>query len=265
MKRRLPVAHRIAIHSLEPATSFKDHFSGHAGSYAEFRPGYPESLFAYLAAQCVGHELAWDCATGNGQAARSLAPYFSKIIATDASAEQIASANTHTKIDFRVAPAESSGLDTASVNLVTVAQALHWFDIDQFFTEAMRVLKPGGVLAVWCYEHCHVDAACDETIERVFTETDAYWPPERKIVDDRYQGIRFPVAELPAEAFSMSAFWTANDMLGYMRTWSASQRYLAASGKESTAPWEDELQQRWGSGAREVKWPITLRAGKNLH
>jgi ubiquinone/menaquinone biosynthesis C-methylase UbiE len=265
MRRRLQDVHRIAIHSLTPEISFKDHFSGHAGSYAEFRPGYPETLFAYLAAQCAGQDLAWDCATGNGQAARSLAPYFSRIIATDASEEQVASASPHTQIDFRVARAESSGLETASVNLVTVAQALHWFNIDRFFTEALRVLKPGGVLAVWCYEHCHVDAACDETIEKVFTETDAYWPPERKIVDDRYQGITFPVAELPAEAFSMSAFWTANDMLGYMRTWSASQRYLAASGKESTAPWTDELQQRWGSGAREVKWPITLRVGKNLH
>lgn len=264
MRRRLKDAHPIAIHSLDPEIGFKDHFSGHAGSYAEFRPGYPESLFAYLAAQCVGQELAWDCATGNGQAARSLAPYFSRIIATDASAEQVASASPHAKIDFRVAPAESSGLDTASANLVTVAQALHWFDIDRFFNEALRVLQPGGVLAVWCYERCNVNAACDETIEKVFAQTEAYWPPERRIVDDRYQGITLPVAELPAEEFFMSASWSASDMLGYMRTWSASQRYLGATGEESTAQWEDELQERWGLSAHQVRWPITLRAGRKI-
>lgn len=264
MRPRPKDANRIAIHSLKPEKSFKDHFSGHAGSYAEFRPGYPQSLFAYLAAQCVGQDLAWDCATGNGQAARSLAPYFSRIIATDASAEQVASASLHPKIDFRVARAESSGLNAASVNLVTVAQALHWFDIHQFYTEALRVLKPGGVLAVWCYERCHVDAACDETIEKIFAQIEAYWPPEREIVDDRYQGVTLPVAEFPAEEFYMSASWTANDMLGYMRTWSASQRYLAASGEESTALWEDELQERWGLSAREVRWPITLRVGRKI-
>jgi len=219
-------------------------------------------LFAYLAAQCAGHELAWDCATGNGQAARSLAPHFSRIIATDASAEQVASASPHDKIDFRVAPAESSGLDAESVNLVTVAQALHWFDIDRFFSEAMRVLKPGGVLAVWCYERCDIDVACNETVDKVFAEIEPHWPPERDIVDDHYQSITLPLPELAAAEFFMSASWTASDMLGYMRTWSASRRYLAASGNESTALWEDELQRHWGSGVREVSWPITLRAGK---
>jgi len=219
-------------------------------------------LFNYLAAQCTGHELAWDCATGNGQAAISLARHFKKVIATDASARQLASASRHAKIDFRVARAELSGLDAGSINLITVAQALHWFDIDRFFSEATRVLRPGGVLAVWSYERCHVDPACDEIIEKVFAEIAPYWPPEREIVEDRYQSITLPVPELPAEEFFMSVSWTASDMLGYMRTWSASRRYLAASGKESTGLWEDELQQRWGPGVREVSWPLTLRLGK---
>ena len=142
-----------------------------------------------------------------------------------------------------------------------VAQALHWFDIDRFFAEAMRVLKPGGVLAVWCYVRGNVDSSCDETIEKIFAEIEPHWPPEREIVDDRYQSITLPVAEMPAEEFFMDASWTADDMLGYIRTWSASQRYLAASGKESTALWDDELRQRWGPDARMVSWPITLKAG----
>lgn len=192
----------------------------------------------------------------------SLAPYFEKIIATDASAEQVASASQHEKIEFRVARAEASGLPAASADLVTVAQALHWFHIDEFFAEAMRVLKPGGVLAVWCYERGNVNSSCDEIFERIFAELDPHWPAEREIVDGRYQSISLPVAELPAAAFFMSASWTVDDMLGYIRTWSASQRYLVASGKESTALWEEQMRQRWGPGARTVRWPITLRAGK---
>jgi SAM-dependent methyltransferase len=219
-------------------------------------------LFEFLAAQCDQHEIAWDCATGNGQAARSLAPWFAQVIATDASEKQVASASPHQKIDFRVARAESSGLDAASADIVTVAQALHWFDIDLFFREALRVLKPGGVLAVWCYERCKVDSACEDTIEKVFAEIELYWPPERDIVESRYAGITLPVAEIPAASFCMSASWTAENMLGYMRTWSASRRYLAATGKVSTALWEQELQQHWGSGEREVNWPITLLVGK---
>ena len=191
-----------------------------------------------------------------------MAPYFKKIIATDASAEQVASASQHEKIEFKVAKAEASGLPAASADLVTVAQALHWFHIDEFFAEAMRVLKPGGVLAVWCYERGNVNSSCDEIFEKVFAEVEPHWPPEREIVDSRYQNITLPVAELPAEAFFMSASWSVGDMLGYIRTWSASQRYLVTSGKEATTSWEEPLRQRWGSGARTVSWPITLRAGK---
>ena len=191
-----------------------------------------------------------------------MAPYFKKVIATDASAEQVASASQHEKIEFKVAKAEASGLPAASADLVTVAQALHWFHIDEFFAEAMRVLKPGGVLAVWCYERGNVNSSCDEIFEKIFAEVEPHWPPEREIVDRRYQNITLPVAELPAEAFFMSASWAVADMLGYIRTWSASQRYLATSGKESTTLWEEPLRQRWGAGARTVSWPITLRAGK---
>jgi ubiquinone/menaquinone biosynthesis C-methylase UbiE len=135
---------------------FKDHFSGHAVEYAKFRPHYPDELFEYLASISPRHELAWDCATGNGQAAVGLARHFDSVIATDASAQQIASAELNDRISYRVAPAEASGIDSASVDLTLVAQALHWFDIDRFFTEAKRVLKENGVLAISSYRSCRL-------------------------------------------------------------------------------------------------------------
>jgi len=227
-----------------------------------FRPGYPEQLFAFLASSCEQHNLAWDCATGNGQAARSLAPHFNSVIATDASAEQIASAGTQSGLQFRVANAEASGLKSDSVDLITVAQALHWFDIDRFFAEAVRVLKPGGVLSLWCYEHCRVDPACDVVIRQIFAEMEPYWPPERDIVENHYDGIEMPIPEIRTEDFSMQATWTADEILGYMRTWSASQRYMEDKGADPTSIYADELRALWGLGGHTVHWPITLRAGR---
>ena len=241
----------------EPA--FKDHFSGHAGSYAAARPVYPESLFAFLATLCTRHGLAWDCATGNGQAARSLVPFFDNVLATDASQEQIASAELHPQIDFRVATAETSGIDADSVDLITVAQALHWFDIDGFFAEACRVLKPGGVLAAWCYERTRIDSEIREVIEMAYTETDSYWPPERKLVENHYRDITMPLPEVSVGPFEMRLDWTADQMLAYMHTWSGSQRYMKATGRDPVALYEQRLKDRWGGESREVRWPLTLR------
>jgi SAM-dependent methyltransferase len=245
---------------------FKDHFSGHADSYAAFRPHYPPSLFEYLAGLCAEHIQAWDCATGNGQAARRLAPFFANVIATDASEQQIANASPCDKVEFRMAAAESSGLENHSVDLVTVAQALHWFDIDAFFAECQRVLKPGGVLAAWSYANCYIERAsdgeCNETVEKIFAEVEDFWPPERKIVAGRYRSITLPFPEISADPFAMRASWQAGQMLGYMRTWSASQRYLRANGTDPTELFADELKRRWGPGQREVCWPLTLKVGK---
>jgi len=216
----------------------------------------------FLASCCTNHNLAWDCATGNGQAARSLIPHFASVIATDASGEQIASAETHTGVEFRVASAEASELPSESVDLVTVAQALHWFDIDEFFVEACRVLRPGGVLAIWCYEHCQVDHAIDGWIMQVYSEVEEYWPPERDLVERRYADIELPVAGIKAKNFRMQVSWTAADMLDYVRTWSASQRYLDDKGADPTAKYADELRAAWGHGRRAVVWPLTLRIGR---
>ena len=219
-------------------------------------------MFAFIASRCEEHDLAWDCATGNGQSAWSLVAHFTSVIATDASSEQIGSAGKHAGIEFRVARAEASALRSASVDLITVAQALHWFDIDRFFAEVCRVLKPGGVLAIWCYEHCRVGAACDQQIRKIFAEVEPYWPPEREIVESRYKGIALPVAEFSADKFHMQACWTADNMLDYMRTWSASQRYLDDKGADPTAHFANELRAAWGDDRHTVRWPITLRMGR---
>jgi SAM-dependent methyltransferase len=188
--------------------------------------------------------------------------YFTSVVATDASAAQIASAGNQAGIEFRVAPAEVSRLLPESVDLITVAQALHWFKIDAFFDEARRVLRPAGVLAIWCYGHCNVEPGCDELIKEVFAEVEQYWPPERDIVEARYAGIRLPFTEIPSKDFDMQASWTADDMLDYMRTWSASQRYIGDIGADPTVNYADPLRAMWGGDRRTVLWPITLRLGR---
>ncbi len=160
--------------------TFADHFSAASADYARYRPDYPDRLFAYLADRAPGRRRAWDCATGNGQAARGLARHFAEVIATDASAQQIASAPPHRRVSYRVAPAEDSGLPDESVELITVAQALHWFDRPRFWPEARRVLVPRGVIAVWCYDLLSIDAEVDAVVGRLYRDVvGPYWPPER--------------------------------------------------------------------------------------
>ena len=161
-----------------------------------------------------------------------------------------------------MALAEESGLDPAGVDLVTVAQALHWFDIDAFFAEAARVLKPGGIVAFWCYQHCSVNAAIDAVFSRIFAAVEEFWPPERVIVEDEYLHIEMPFIGLPSPAFSISADWTARNVLDYMRTWSATQRYIAARGECPIDRFEAPLAAVWGDEKRVVRWPIVLRVGR---
>ncbi|MBS0486724.1 MAG: class I SAM-dependent methyltransferase, partial [Proteobacteria bacterium] len=184
-------------------TEFKDHFSGHAGIYREARPTYPPALFAWLARQAPDTELAWDCGCGNGQATVALASHFARVVGTDPSANQIAQAEPGANIEYRVEPAERSSLAGGSVSLVSVAQALHWFDPARFYAEAKRVLKPGGVIAAWAYSDCTTgDAAIDRIKDRLYVDlTGPYWPPERVHVDAGYRTLPFPFAEIPAPEF----------------------------------------------------------------
>lgn len=244
---------------------FKDHFSGHAADYARYRPRYPAALFVYLASLCEDHELAWDCGTGNGQVAHALVSHFAHVMATDASAEQVAQARPHERITYQVAPAENSPLSDATADLVTVGQALHWFDVEPFYEEATRVLKPGGVLAVWAYDHLRANPVLDAVVRRYAEAVvGPYWPPERRFVDAHYQTFSFPFPEEQPPVFDMTQTWTLDDLLGYLSTWSATRRYIEARGTDPLDQVREELSQAWGVAEDEqrIRWPLHLRVGR---
>ena len=245
--------------------SFNDLFSRDAGSYAAFRPRYPTALFAALAGTVGRHDTAWDAGTGNGQAAVALADHFAHVVATDASAAQIAAAKPHNRVEYRVARAEASGLDAESMDLVTVAQALHWFDIPAFFAEARRVLRPNGVVAAWTYGLMTIDPAIDQIIHDFeHRKVGPYWPAERELVDSGYRTIDFPFDELSFSTFVIEQLMTLDALAGYVRTWSSVARYVQANRDDPVAPFIAEIAQWWGdrAQARKVSFPVTVRAGR---
>ena len=246
-------------------SGFKDHFSSASERYAAFRPDYPAVLYDWLASLCSERYTAWDCATGSGQAALGLTAHFRRVIATDASAEQIRHAAPHPAIDYRVAPAEASTLDTASVDLVTVAQAAHWFDLPRFHAEVERVLKPGGVLALWGYGRMVLPGDLDAPFLHFYAETvGPYWPAERQRIDDGYRSLEFPFTEIDAPPFFIEVEWTLDRLLDYVSTWSAVKRFQAAQGHDPLSALRAELTPAWGDAAkpRQLAWPLFLRCGR---
>lgn len=242
-----------------------DHFSGHAADYAKARPGYPPELFAWLAQQCSSRDLAWDCGTGNGQAALELAGHFQRVHATDLSAEQVAQAKPHSRIDYIAAPAEASGLSDRSCDLVTVAQALHWFCNDGFYTEAKRVLKPGGLFAAWTYTLLRSEPELDAIVQDFYTRiVGPWWPPERRWVDLGYRGMPFPGTDIAAPDFEIRLEWTLADLLAYLRTWSATQRCIKETGADPCIALDGRLREVWPrpETERTIIWPIALRCGR---
>jgi len=252
--------------SSRPSTrSFKDHFSGHAGDYRRYRPAYPPELFFFLASLAPAEGLVWDCGTGNGQAAIDLAGYFHRIVATDASPEQIRQAETHSRVEYLVAPAERCPLADHSVDLVTVAQALHWFDLEKFYAEVKRVGKPGAYLAAWTYNLLSVNAAIDPILERLQTDfVGPYWPPERALVDAGYRTIPFPFEEITLPTFKMQANWDLERVVGYMNTWSSTKAFIREKGFNPLERLAPELLDGWGNPttARTVEWQFYIRVGK---
>lgn len=247
-------------------SGFKDHFSSASDRYAAYRPDYPAALFAWLAGLCGRHDTAWDCATGSGQAALGLAPLFRRVVATDASPEQIRHAVAHPRVEYRVATAEASGLASASIDLVTVAQAAHWFERPRFYAEASRVLKPRGVIALWGYGRLALPGEIDAPLRRFYADTiGPYWPAERALIDEAYRSLDFPFAEIAAPPLHIEVEWTLPRLLDYLSTWSAVKRYQAARGRDPLPALIAELQPGWGDPEtpRKLRWPLFMRVGRH--
>lgn len=267
---------------------FIDLFSNHAALYAKARPHYPPELFEYLAGLCAARSLAWDVGTGNGQAAVALAAHFERVIATDASAAQLKHAAPHARVEYHISTAEDAGLVAANgkvpparVDLVTIAQALHWMDHSAFYANVRRALRPGGIIAAWCYTLPRVDARIDAVVDAFYRDvTGPYWEPQRRYIDERFETIPFPFAEIPClprghpscdpgmpggarSQFACRSEWTLAEYLAYIESWSAVQKYLRERGSDPLELVRNELSRAWGNAAaRRTVWsPIYLRIG----
>ena len=245
--------------------AFKDHFSDLAAGYAAHRPTYPKALVDHLAGIAPARRLTWDCGCGSGQLSTLLADAFERVVATDASAEQIASATPVERVEYRVAPAEASGLPDASVDLVTVAQAAHWFDLPAFYAEARRVARSGAIIVLVTYGIMEVDAEIDRvTMPFYHNVLKGYWPPERAHVEDGYRSLHFPFEEFVAPKLEIRVDWRLADLIGYIETWSAVRALKKAKSEGPVRSFFEELTRAWGASEsiRAVRWPLALRIGK---
>jgi SAM-dependent methyltransferase len=245
--------------------SFEDHFSEQAGEYAAYRPGYPDALFAYLASLAPQRELAWDVGTGSGQAARSLRRYFRRVYATDASAEQIARSLPGEQVEFRVERAEDVGLPDSSVDLITAATAVHWFDLEPFYRVVRRVGKPGGVLAVWTYHLPDIEPTVNDILLHYYAEIlKDCWPERFHYVDERYQTLPFPFDEIQPPLIRMQTDWNLDQVAGFLDSWSSTRRYLKEHGRHPLSLVWEALSQAWGDPKkpRTLRWPLFLRVGR---
>ena len=246
--------------------SFKDHFSKQSDLYLQARPGYPDQLFSFLASLVTAKETAWDCGTGNGQAAIPLTKYFARVLATDPSEAQIKNAIQHEKIQYSIAKAESSGLRSASVDLITCAAAIHWFDHSVFYPEAKRILKPGGIIAAWTYSSTEVNDQVNPVIgELAHGLLKEYWPAENNLVWEKYKELPFPFIELQVPEFICELDWNLQELCAYLNTWSSTQRYIKANGTNPVDLIWNDLENAWGKTEerKKVKMELSIKVGRN--
>jgi len=249
----------------DASLAFHDHFSRKAGDYARCRPTYPSSLFDFLASVAPGRRLAWDCGTGNGQAARELAARFDHVVATDASAEQLAHAVAHERIDYRVERAEDVSLRSGTVDLLTVATAVHWFDLEEFYSAVRRIVVPGGIIAVWTYHQSLIEPAIDTIMAGYHRHVlGGYWSERIRHQDARYRTLPFPFEEIRAPSFEAVAEWNLPRIVGFLESWSAAQRYEQEHDVSPVTAILPDLARAWGDPAatRTVRWPLYLRVGR---
>ena len=245
--------------------TFKDHFSVTASGYAAHRPVYPRGVAEALAARSPGRALVWDAGCGSGQLSVVLGEVFDQVAATDASAAQIAEAVPHPRVRYAVAPAEVSGLANGSVDCAVAAQAAHWFDLDAYYREVRRVARPGGLVALVTYAVMEVDPQIEKLVEQFYWHTlEGHWPPERKLVEEGYRSLPFPFEPVKAPGLALEHRWNADQMLGYVGTWSAVQSLKKAGRGNELERFGQELRAAWGDPAQErvVRWPLSLRLGR---
>lgn len=242
---------------------FQDHFSNQAAIYAQSRPTYPLALFDELARHAPARGLAWDCGTGNGQAAVALASHFQRVVATEPSEAQLAAATPHARVVYLRSAELAPTVRDRSVDLVTAAQAAHWFDRPKFYAEVQRVLRPGGVVALWSYWLARVNPEIDRVVDHFYTETTGpYWPPERRHIESRYRDFEFPFTEVPFPSLVITRQWTADDLAAFLGSWSAVDRYRQARGEDPLPAVTAELRALWGDGRRAVTWEMFGRIGR---
>ncbi len=244
---------------------FEDHYSGHADAYARHRPLYPDDLFAWLASVSPARALAWDAGTGSGQVAVALARHFDRVVATDASSEQLARAIPHERVEYRHEPAGRASLDVDSVDLVTAGAAAHWFELEDFYREVLRAGRKGAVIALFSYGPRDFADVIGPAVHRFQEEIlGPYWPERIQYVHERYATLPFPFDEIAAPPFSMTAEWNLPELLAFLETWSASQRYFQERGTRATAEIEADLARLWGDPAsrRQLRCPLFVRAGR---
>lgn len=245
--------------------NFKDLFSGHSDLYLKARPHYPDALFAWIADEAPSRACVWDAGCGNGQASVALAQHFERVVATDPSAQQLDNAIADPRVEYRNEAAERTSIAGHSVDAVTVAQALHWFDLPAFIAEVRRVAKPGALFAAWCYANCSVTPEVDRVIAHLYDPIlGRYWSPERRLVDEGYASLDIPFASVATPAFEMRVDWDARQLLAYLTSWSAAQKYFKATGKDAVAGIADELIAAWGDAeqVQPVRWTLVIRAGR---
>lgn len=241
----------------------KDNFSGQADLYARYRPQYPPELFEFIIQHTPGRDMAWDCATGNGQTAKELAPWFNKVMATDISQKQIDHAYRIPQIEYSVQPAEHTGFPDQGFDLITVSQALHWFNFKEFYKEVNRVGKRGATIAVWMYSLLRISPAIDRIIDDYhFGTLKEYWDKERKYVDDHYASVPFPFEEIKPPVFAINYYWTLADLEGYFNTWSALQKFMAANKYTPVPQLMESLKPFWTDEKMKIVFPVYMKMGK---
>lgn len=243
----------------------KDNFSQDSDKYAKYRPQYPAELFEYIYSRCNNFEKAWDCATGNGQVAKILAKKFKHVEATDISKNQLQEAPELNNINYAVQQAEKTNFADHQFNLITVAQAIHWFEFNDFYKEVKRTLQPNGILAVIGYGLLGINPELDKIVHDFYDNIiGKYWDEERKYIEENYQTIPFPFKELESPSFEIKYNWLAEDLLNYLSTWSAVKHYQEKNNEDPVKLIEENVKKVWGDKKREVKFPILLRIGKNF-